>query len=182
MARKTQLNIAFDEPVRDYLEARAKEDGLSIGEEIRLRVDLTMLMDRVDPDTQRLLSMVEHFSRQIYEVKEAHWHEHPKSYEAFVTAVMQWLEDSKPRSSEVAGRWGEEENAQTVGRTIADIQIAERHRELLRAVVKHETGKELPEHFTASEAIDALGGQAAFYRLAEKYRKERPGKKERGKS
>jgi hypothetical protein len=118
--RKKQFNVALDDDTRASLEKIATEHGQTVADEIRQRLDRTLLEDeKFDELTRHLGSTVMDLAASIqrHGAKGVAWHQHPKAFEALTQAIMTWLEGQKPPEAD-PDLFGPDDPL-TLGRSIA---------------------------------------------------------------
>jgi hypothetical protein len=107
MGRHPQFSVAVDKEMRELLEEAACKNGCSLGEEIRRRIEQTLLDERfVAPPTRELITDIKEVARDIEATASIAWFRHIKSHLAFAEAVRvliaqrtppepeNWLQDS----------------------------------------------------------------------------------------
>jgi len=118
MGRHRQLSVALDEASREELEALAAANGRSIADEIRRRLELTLYLDKFEPQTRELALDIMELANELRLHQGGYpWWDHPKAHEGFVEAVTTWLDGLKPVQD--PGGVGIHADPRTVGQIVA---------------------------------------------------------------
>src|SRR5262245_4422164 len=93
-----QLKVSLPDDLRERIEKASADSGLSLGEEIRRRLERTLDEDAQDVKTRELVDDIRRLAVMVFAHTHAkhRWHAHPKSHEALTEAVATWLEGLKP--------------------------------------------------------------------------------------
>src|SRR5262245_47456441 len=118
-----QLKVSLPDDLRDRIEKASAASGLSLGEEIRRRIERSLDEEQAfDRQTLELAEDIKVRARKVQQQSEYPWYGHPKSREALAHAVAIWLsKEIKPSTAESAsyGPWLDVDDPGTVGRTLA---------------------------------------------------------------
>jgi hypothetical protein len=95
------LKIALPPDLRDRLERSAAKHGRSIGEEVRVRVETTFALERIDFQTQGFMDLIWLLSLLIRPQTGHSWHEHAGAHHVFQQAVALLLARLKPAGDPV---------------------------------------------------------------------------------
>jgi hypothetical protein len=91
-----QIKVGLPDATRDYLEERAQSNGRSLSEEVRARIDQSVIDDRYDKYTQELgrdIMRLAHMNAESTKWDESgsSWSKDLKQLEALRVAVDAWL-------------------------------------------------------------------------------------------
>jgi hypothetical protein len=96
-----QLKISLTDDLRRHLEAVSAAAGHSLAEEIRRRLERTLVQDGSDPETAELLAAIATFANHVKRETGHAWHRHAGSHEALRRAIGGRLRRLKPEGSAV---------------------------------------------------------------------------------
>jgi len=97
--KQRQVAVALPPETRSRLEAAAAAAGRSVAEEIRRRINLTILAEEHDPETRELAADIQQLAEWVNREKGFNWHSHDKARETFIAIVKLWLDGLKPPAS-----------------------------------------------------------------------------------
>jgi hypothetical protein len=91
-----QLKISLPDTLRDQLDAVAAKSGNSVAEEIRRRVERTLVEDDLDPITREFLTGIVNLAANVQADFCAAWHSFQEVHEVFASALLRRLAVYKP--------------------------------------------------------------------------------------
>lgn len=101
---KEQLKIGLDPKMRQRLEDAAKKAGVSLGEEVRQRLERSFDRDDTDPVTRDLQDYVALLATMIrLQTNHIDWFKHPAAHRAFQFGITSRLARLKPEGEPVFG-------------------------------------------------------------------------------
>jgi hypothetical protein len=121
-----KLQISLPDDLRDRLDAVIAKSGNSLGEEIRQRLERTLLQD-ADPKTAKLLAAIQDFAVWTRLYTDHAWHQHPAASRALRRAILariarQWgksVEDATFKPNELpTARMVDSDDPDTMGLSI----------------------------------------------------------------
>jgi hypothetical protein len=95
---KKPFNLLLDEPLRAALEEAAAANGRTVTDEIRQRLERTLLEDeKFDEPTQGLGFAIMELAASIQRqsANGVAWHQHPRAFEALKQSMLTWLDGAK---------------------------------------------------------------------------------------
>jgi hypothetical protein len=95
-----QLKISLPDDVRQPLDVASAAAGRSLGEEIRQRLERSLMGDLVDTSTRQLTAAIARFAR-LLENDVAPWHASSIAHAALANMVSMWIEAHPPTPSDL---------------------------------------------------------------------------------
>lgn len=139
-----QITVALPDGTRTYLDEIAAKNGRKLSEEVRARLDQSVVDDRFDAPTKELgrdlmtiaglLRSGRHFIDGI-EVPEARWDLDEELFASLEVAVEKWLKHVRARLKLRAASAGYEQRAVSRGEAVAQSYI-----NLKPMLIKHRPG------------------------------------------
>ena len=96
-----QLKISLTDDLRRHLEAVSAAAGHNLAEEIRRRLERTLVQDGSDSEMAELLAAIVTFASHVKRETGHAWHRHAGSHEALCRAIGERLRRLKPEGSAV---------------------------------------------------------------------------------
>jgi hypothetical protein len=96
MATTPQFKVFLPPEMEKRLRAAADQQGVSIAEEIRQRVEQTFAGDDLDAVTRELRDGLVNVAAKLSADFGSEWHASPRAYEAFAAGIAQRLAGYKP--------------------------------------------------------------------------------------
>jgi hypothetical protein len=161
---KKQFKVALSDEMKAKLEELAGKSDRSIADEIRQRIEWSLLDDEPNSPIWKLNREIRRLVRDVQYATGLSWHAHPLAHTAFVEAIATLLEDFKPpiSSTESGPTEAEQQEAKAVGRAIARlIQHDLRHRQEQVPLFKtmREAGERLKLHAQKTDADKRTAGK-----------------------